>query len=336
LIASIHGAISVAVLDGSGSIQMTLDHGASATIVRKDEHPIVTEAEGKLLETQYLPQKFRHRDDVMDKYRSQLAELSAGLSDDILKHLPNSTSCLVFDIGANVGTFTDEVIAKRPDCRVIAFEPIEEVFSYFVDKHKNNINIIAEPLAVSDKSGPKIFYQDAAFSTAFAGSSLEKISPDQKPQKVTATTLTDYFHSWHPDMGDPQVHAIRIDVSGGEWRVLHGMHELLETRKNLPIIMVKTGTGKAGTKQAKQEVEEMEWLFTHGYKRSDDTLSGPRELVLMPTVPFTVPAAVSRTLPKFPWVVIRVWCIVIGLAVLLMYGVWKLKSQKMQLQSAAS
>lgn len=334
LLAFIQWADLVSTLE-LGSDQTNLGHAGVPRLVRRPEKNAMTPQDMQILfkdqsQDGYLPQQFRHADDLLDDYRTRLAQASGPLSEDVLAHLPNDESCLVFDVGANVGTFTDQVTSKKPGCTVIAFEPVEELASYMIDRHKNNPKVVIEDLAVSDISGQKILYKS---SKDLQASSLQKDSPDQKPEKVTATSLADY--SRVHELTKQSVHAIKVDVAGGEWRVLHGMRSLIEGQTHFkPIIIMRTGSGKAESLERKQEASEIEYLFDNGYKRMTYSLGDTHDLILMPVSPWSNASWYSPVMPLKPvarilktpsakmWAMIRVWCIVVFVAVLLMSGVW--------------
>jgi len=330
LLAVLHGAELVSGLD-SVTTQVILDHGATSRLVRVQQHD--QDEQDALLEHQYLPKKYRHADDMLDAYRKRQTEALGSLSDDILVHLPDDESCLVFDVGANVGTFTDEVVAKRPSCKVVAFDPVEEISSYLIDRHQNNPKVVVEEMAVSDLSGAKIFYKSTS-SDFDASSSLTKSSPDQTPEKVTATSLTDYVHTH--GLASSQVHAVKVDVSSGEWRVLSGMRSLLQVSKQPPMILMTIGAGKEESQERNQEKEEIEWLFAHGYKRINYKAGVAQDLLLMPNAPY-VPPAQHRLAPSPRTVaVMRVWFVCFGISMALMALVCVVKNRQDKKRQAPS
>jgi len=317
LLAVIHGATGLDVV--------AVDHAAHASSLLRSDNNTKDHA---LLQGVYLPPLFRHTDDIYDLHRKNIAA-SEGLSDDMLTHIPDDDSCLAFDVGAGVGAFTDQIIEHRPKCKVVAFEAVQDLSSYLKDRLQNNPNVVVVDQAVADHSGSQIMYRSANDKMA---SSIEKDDKFMKPEKVSSTTLTDYCLSKRIT----KVSAIRVDVSGGEWRVLRGMHGLVEGNKTIkPIIIATIHTaGTASSQAANQRSGEFQWFFDNGYQQVDsDVLNGDR-VVLMPKTPYTAPAPATpdTRLANKPattsLAVIRVWGITVIMAVALMGGVYFMKKRK--------
>ncbi len=141
---------------------------------------------------------------------------------------------VVLDVGANIGYFT--LIAARlvgGEGKVFAFEPEPYNFDLLVKNIKLNgyKNVIPVPKAISDKKGRATLFLDkhrALHSlarenvTRFSGSSVE----------VEVQTLDGFLK----DFGH-RVDFAKIDVQGAELAVIGGMRRIIETNKELKMVV---------------------------------------------------------------------------------------------------
>ena len=52
-----------------------------------------------------------------------------------------SPNGVLYDVGGNVGSFTDLVLQKLPDVEVYIFEPIKDYYNYIVERFQNKPNV---------------------------------------------------------------------------------------------------------------------------------------------------------------------------------------------------
>ena len=130
-----------------------------------------------------------------------------------------------YDIGANVGYFSllaSKLVGGRGT--VYAFEPSPENIKYLEKNIKINkiSNVVVIPKAIMDVSGKIDLYNNVVPGHTSTIGTGEKLS-------VEAVALDD-LKLRKPDF-------IKIDVEGAEMNVLKGMKKLLETDKELTIIV---------------------------------------------------------------------------------------------------
>lgn len=132
---------------------------------------------------------------------------------------------LCVDVGANVGSYSDELLAAL-DTNVIAFEPLLSPYAELeLLKDKYPDRFTPENLAVGDKSGTStINFNPAATEHASLIISHENISyiNNSCNQEIKIVSLDEYFAS-RADSPD----FIKIDVEGFESEVLSGAQRLL-------------------------------------------------------------------------------------------------------------
>ncbi|MEG4013533.1 MULTISPECIES: FkbM family methyltransferase [unclassified Microcoleus] len=140
----------------------------------------------------------------------------------------------VFDIGANVGGWTEEVLNAVSDIEVHLFEAVPKIYQELI-KNISSKNpsgkLIPNNCAVSKTDGlAKIcYYPDAPqWSTIYRrGFDVESTYRLQPPQsvEVLATTIDGYCNR----LGIKRINFLKIDVEGAELDVLSGAINLLKS-----------------------------------------------------------------------------------------------------------
>jgi FkbM family methyltransferase len=135
-----------------------------------------------------------------------------------VKDIPNASLCL--DVGAHIGLTAIIAAVLRPDCRIVAFEPMPAAQKRFRQNlAANNIeNIELVEAAVADLSGTVSFDDNGPWSVATTGSVRYK-----------TIRLDDLV------LGAPAF--IKIDVEGFEPNVLAGASRLLAEAR--PLILME-------------------------------------------------------------------------------------------------
>ena len=135
----------------------------------------------------------------------------------IYVHLTNLSGNVIFDIGADDGTYTRHF--RRNFKKVYAFEPLPENVEKLKALHAKDENVTVVPLAVSDVDGEIELACDP-------------------PLRVKSVRL-DSLQLEEPDY-------IRINVGGGELKVIEGGMSLLSRCK--PGILVEVHQEEQGIK----------------------------------------------------------------------------------------
>jgi FkbM family methyltransferase len=137
----------------------------------------------------------------------------------------------VADIGANIGYYVlmeAQIVGDKG--KIFAIEPEPSNFEMLKRNVKMNPHAACVELynmAISDKIGKTLF-------TIAGTANAHKLSiPGSKGNneiEVATTTLDDL-------LGREEVNVIRMDVEGGEWLILKGMRDILNSKKPLKIFM---------------------------------------------------------------------------------------------------
>ncbi len=135
---------------------------------------------------------------------------------------------VVFDVGANAGDWTAEVLSQGHDVEIHLFEPIPHVYKKLIQNLDKQV--ISNNLAVGQKEEVKTFYYYEAnplLSTFYRRVDVEKQGWLNPPKEITVLTTTiDNYCQRH---GIKRINFIKIDVEGGELDVLYGAKSFLES-----------------------------------------------------------------------------------------------------------
>ena len=148
------------------------------------------------------------------------------LNDKVFKGKENLT---LFDVGANIGEYTNELLSIFPTATVHSFEPAAYTFAE-LKKNVNSDRAIINNMGLSDKRGNAVLYYDEEASGA---ASLYKRQMDYHnvdfslSEEVKISTVEDYCNEKKIEYID----FLKIDVEGNEIPVLKGAEKLLNSRK---------------------------------------------------------------------------------------------------------
>jgi FkbM family methyltransferase len=150
-----------------------------------------------------------------------LAYLTRRYSDELIRQivgrLPDAG--LLFDVGANAGLVTFQVAQRRPDARIVAFEPNPAAVEAWQRNRRLSASrsVTLEATAVGDQVGSVNL--DAPATDLGAG----LVAPSGRGVEVPATALDAYCAS----RGIDRIDVVKVDVEGFEPEVLRGARELL-------------------------------------------------------------------------------------------------------------
>jgi FkbM family methyltransferase len=146
---------------------------------------------------------------------------------------------VIFDVGANIGTFTTWMAQAFPQGRVYCFEPQRAVFQQLNGNAAiNNLyNVHAHNMALGRQHGKIRFAEPNYFApNDFGTFSLAKevITNTTANQAVVAVNTLDWFMDYYEI---DRVDLIKIDVEGMDLDVLQGAVNTIERFK--PVIFIE-------------------------------------------------------------------------------------------------
>lgn len=149
---------------------------------------------------------------------------------DVLRSLQSND--IVYDIGANVGTYTCFVASKLKSGQTIAFEPEPQNTEALRENLKlNDLNVEVIEIALSDTDGTV----DFALGGTEAGEGEHAIATSD--YKDTIEVETDRGDSVIDHCNLPHPTVLKIDVEGSELSVLRGLSDTL--REHVRVIYVE-------------------------------------------------------------------------------------------------
>ncbi|MGB7894786.1 MAG: FkbM family methyltransferase [Microcoleus sp.] len=135
---------------------------------------------------------------------------------------------VVFDVGANAGDWTAEVLSQGHDVEIHLFEPIPHVYKKLIQNLDKQV--ISNNVAVGQKEEVKTFYYYEAnplLSSFYRRVDVEKQGLLNTPKEISVlTTNIDNYCQRHDIK---RINFLKIDVEGGELEVLYGAKYFLET-----------------------------------------------------------------------------------------------------------
>jgi len=180
------------------------------------------------------------------------------------------TDGLVFDVGANLGQWTMEVLERKKGCIYHLFEPSPVLFQ----KLKGNLSreikrgiIVANQYALSDREDPLVPYY---FYPKFPGNStLYRRGKNvegppfsigtPKLENIEIRSLDKYCRGHHIS----HIGFLKIDTEGSEWKVLKGAENLLRN-KQIDYIQFEYGECYKDSHSTLEEVYN--YLVENGYE----------------------------------------------------------------------
>jgi len=138
---------------------------------------------------------------------------------------------VVFDIGANRGTYTLECLKINPNCKIYSFEPHPENFN-ILKKQANKHKFIPVNLGVSSENKEFILYgsekDDEGVFSSFHSEVLNDIYKEKPLEyKVQAIKVEDFIK----EKGIDHVNLMKIDTEGHNLEVLKGAKNLIDNGK---------------------------------------------------------------------------------------------------------
>lgn len=166
---------------------------------------------------------------------------------------------VVFDLGANLGNWSQYVLSQTKPQIIYAFEPLPDIFQQ-LQKNLNNLPMLLYNMAMNNMNGECTFYECIAHPGSDQLSSLYD-KPYQfatKPLSVTSQTL-DHFCQEHQVL---HINFLKIDTEGAEYAIFQGAKQLLAHQAIDYIQFEYTATYK----NAKATLESVcRLLAQHGY-----------------------------------------------------------------------
>lgn len=153
---------------------------------------------------------------------------------DIIRHqdrqtdlswLQNRNINIVFDIGANVGQFAEEIRHELPDAQIYSFEPVKETYDTLVENFSHDKKFRAFNVGLgSKKESKEIKISAYSLSSSFLPQSktLETVFPHTKEVGTKTVSVERLDDIWN-EVGEPHEGVlVKMDTQGFEAEVIAG------------------------------------------------------------------------------------------------------------------
>lgn len=195
----------------------------------------------------------------MSDYSGWDITLKATLEKEVKEAVGSLTpNGVLYDVGGNVGSFTDMVLQELPDVNVYIFEPIKDYYNYIVERFQNKPNVKAFNYALIECN------RDLNISRSgdnLGWNTLSEIVSYGHQEPIIGRSLSDLIITEKLPL--PQV--IKVDVEQSEHLFIEGCKEFF--KHHIPDKIVMEIGFIPGQSMWYKEKEMIEYLFSVGYKR---------------------------------------------------------------------
>ena len=172
---------------------------------------------------------YRFAKNYISKYEGFSYDFNNNGEKQLIEKLKTVDIKTVFDVGANVGGWTNIALKNFPNARIYSFELSEATFET-LQKNVNDKNTVLSNIGLSDVNG-NITYKDYGKRFGVNSTIMEASFPDTFSTyeiKSAAVQTGDSFCSEH---NIDSIDLLKIDVEGAEHKVLSGFSEMLQGKK---------------------------------------------------------------------------------------------------------
>lgn len=169
---------------------------------------------------------------------------------------------VIYDVGANVGVFSDKVLDRYKDVQLVLFEPVRDYYEYLKEKYSNNSNVKIYNFALVERERPLAICRDLH---NLGYNTISEIQMYGSIENIKGVSLSDIIKSENL----PLPNLIKVDVEESEYLFILGCKELFKYHLPRKIVM-EVGILKSNSLWEKEK-EMMEYIFSMGYRRFEYT-----------------------------------------------------------------
>lgn len=142
------------------------------------------------------------------------------------------SNMIVFDVGANIGEYTQYILGINPDVRIFCFEPVLNTYMHLKNNLSKEINsgkLVVNNFGLSDnQSEADIFiYEDLSGNNSLYFNEIYGVSDKTlRKEKILLKTLNEYTDSNNIN----RIDYLKIDVEGHEFKVICGASDLINKK----------------------------------------------------------------------------------------------------------
>jgi len=148
----------------------------------------------------------------------------------VARKLSGTRRPVIFDVGANIGDFSEFCCETFGDCEVHAFEPSLATYEMLTNNLKRaKVDAQTHYLGFSDEEREAPLYSSEPGSTIASLHELQRpIRPfrDELTEVVKLTTIDAFCH----EQGIERIDYLKLDIEGHEYYALRGANRMLAAR----------------------------------------------------------------------------------------------------------
>ena len=202
-----------------------------------------------------------------DEWEERLQRVVAETVAQSLPYIPRSGAVIV-DVGANVGIYTEKILAARPGTRAILFEPVRVHYERCVARFADNPDVVVENCALGDARGRMTIWKPKHNPGGNLIDELlvaqRKSYMDFKPEAIECRIFDDYAREHRLE----HVDLIKSDTEGFDYKVLRGMLGFLARSRRRPVIVAEL-LDEHTHPDWKAQVAVIDELYRLGYQKVD-------------------------------------------------------------------
>jgi len=135
---------------------------------------------------------------------------------------------LCIDIGGNKGLYTEEILRRFHQCKVVVFEPSLSNSNLLHSKFSENANVAIEQKAVSNFNGETTLYSDSDGSGLASLTKRRLEHFDIAFEHVEMITVIRFEDYWKSELGSANIDIVKLDIEGHELDALNSFGEALK------------------------------------------------------------------------------------------------------------
>lgn len=147
------------------------------------------------------------------------------------KYLKNKNNPIVFDVGANIGTYSKDILEANKSSLIYAFEPHPITYKNLTN-NLSHINLQAFNVGVGRENGRLELYDyDTKDGSAHASLYRDVIKDIHKGNPISHSVKIIKLDEFLIDKNIEHIDLLKIDTEGNEYNVLLGAQDYLKHKK---------------------------------------------------------------------------------------------------------
>jgi FkbM family methyltransferase len=156
----------------------------------------------------------------------------SGESRFLADYLKGKKDLIVFDVGANIGNYSKEIVSNNSRVKIYAFEPHPTTFKKLVSRFNQSPMVTVFNCALSNQPGQLLLYDYSSHDGSSHASLFRDVIEEMRQSesishRVDVITLDAFIE----ENGIAQIDLLKIDTEGNEFDILKGAVEAISEGK---------------------------------------------------------------------------------------------------------